>query len=694
MKNNIIFDRIDEYFHKYFYLILFIFISIQSFFYINHITDDYKLLNEYRYMDESTNIGDKTVSNYDYINKYLLFNPYSEQKYTSNNIYFDDKRNLGLSFNNMSNYYILDSYQKESYKNFLVKYNSSLKSIPYSKEKKMLYSDYLNKNNFDKDINNTLYIEGNILKKYFSNYPSLQADSLELLKEKMDFIYFNIYEQNMQIFDRYYFHENSFLLSPINEMNLNRLNSEIFSQYGYLSVKIIKGVMDLFGGFSLNNYEKAKKTVDQLYYLLAVILILFFFKDNYIRLGFILFLGIALYGNKYYAFSYAPTVTNSRHILDLIIITILYKYMTTKRFTYLYIAIILSILSIWIAKDFGQFIILSMIATLTIPLGVNYLKKNSVDKFLILSLFITLLIGFLSLKYYPMMQNPSIKYFLDGFYSFPFNNNAFYFLVLLIVFIQWVILVYLYNKLEKNNYLYAYIFVLFYTQFLYTYFIWHGTVNNIVMYCYIYALPSMIVYNLFNFKFKRFLSFVIVFSLLIVYAKTLNSFIYQKKDYDNVFKTHKLYKWDYPRAGGIISTYSFEPFEDSINLIKKYVASDKIYMISKYDNILGILSEKYSGFPFFELRSSIVTLDEFDMIKNQINNEADILFVDNDIDRDFNREMKKMSFFDLDPFWRNESLKQRIPKLENLNKLWKDVKKDYTLVEKGELISVYRKKNN
>ena len=115
-------------------------------------------------------------------------------------------------------------------------------------------------------------------------------------------------------------------------------------------------------------------------------------------------------------------------------------------------------------------------------------------------------------------------------------------------------------------------------------------------------------------------------------------------------------------------------------------------MISKYDNILGILSKKYSGFPFFELRSTIVTKDEYLKIKHMIEQNADLLFVDNDINRDFAQEMSQMSFFDLEPFWRYESLKQRIPKLETLQNLFNDVKNDYELVEKGSLISVYKKK--
>jgi len=684
-------NKINILLNKYFYILIFLLFSIQSYFYINHIINDFKLLNGYRYIDEVTLLKNKDVSNQNYINSNLLFNPNEKKKFTSNsNIFFFDKKGTGLSFNNMINSITLDKYKFKSYGYVLNKYNSTFRNILYSKNLKILYSDYLNLNN--NNNNKKLYIDGNNIENYFSSYPMFQANTIEKLNEKMNFIKSNIYEQNMQIFDRYYMHENAFVLSPINEIRLGRDKSKIFSQYGFLSMYMVDKLMDIYGGFSINNYEKAKKTIDQLYYLIAILFILFFFKDNYLRFGFILFLGIAFFGIGYYPFSYAPTISNLRHPLDLFIILFLYIYATTSRNIYMLSAATLSILSIFIAKDFGQFIFLAMIGTLIIPFINKYIKYKTIDKFSALTLFVTVAFGFIAFKYYPMMNNPSIKYFLDGFYSFPFSNNLVFFIVLVVVFLQWLILLALYKKIEKSEYLYPYIFTILYTQFLYTYFIWHGSVDNIVMYSYIFALPFMNIYNLFNFKYKKYFSLIIISFLLLIYAKTLHSFIEQKKDYDEVFKTHKLYKWNFPRAGGIITTYSFDDFSNSIKLIKKYSSKDEIYMISKYDNILAILSKKYTGFPFFELRSSIVTKHDFENIKNQINNKARVLFVDNDIERNYKQEMAKMSFFDLEPFWRNESLKQRIPKLKVLKNLWNDVKNHYELVEKGKLISVYRRK--
>ena len=76
-----------------------------------------------------------------------------------------------------------------------------------------------------------------------------------------------------------------------------------------------------------------------------------------------------------------------------------------------------------------------------------------------------------------------------------------------------------------------------------------------------------------------------------------------------------------------------------------------------------------------------------------IKNKANILYVDSDIDRDYRSEMKERRFFDLyDEYWYNENVKQRILKLEVLSRLFNEVREDYILVEKGNMIDVYRRK--
>ena len=108
---------------------------------------------------------------------------------------------------------------------------------------------------------------------------------------------------------------------------------------------------------------------------------------------------------------------------------------------------------------------------------------------------------------------------------------------------------------------------------------------------------------------------------------------------------------------------------------------------------MQFFSKKYSGLKYFELRSFLVSDIEYNEVLNLIKNKADILYVDADIDRDYKAEMRERRFFDLyDEYWYNENVKQRIPKLETLSKLFNEVKENYELIDSGGLLNVYKKK--
>jgi len=507
-------------------------------------------------------------------------------------------------------------------------------------------------------------IDGNKITKDFIPYSMLKSNSLHELKRKIEFILANIYEQNIQIMDRFYFHENSFVLCPINSLELGKPADKVFSQYGYLSIKLLSWIMKLYGGININNYEKAKKTLDLAYLLVGLLLLFFIFKDNFIRLTIALLFGIALYSKTYHYFAYAPTLTPFRHLFDILILFLLIAYQRKRKIVFLYLSLLLSLLSIWFAKDFGIFIFLSIVAVFIITATFRYLKGERQDLKEVFGFVTFIIIGLISFKLYPLMPNPSIKYFLDGFYNFPFTKNYIFITVILTVISQWILFILFYKKIYEKGFFYGFIFLIFYTQFLYSYYVWHGTTDTILMYSYIFGLPILIVLYIFKANSRIFLLPILIF-LSWIYVNTFHNFVYTKKLYDDIFETHKLYKWDHPRAGGIIATYSFEPFEDSIRLIKK---------------------------SFFELRSTIVTEDEFNMIKDITLKKAEILFVDNDIERDFNKELQKHNFFDIyDPFFERENIMQRIEKLKVLKRLWIEVKNNYRLIEKGKLISVYER---
>ena len=669
--------NIFKIYHKvWIYFFILLLITIQSSFYLSHITQDYKLMNEYKYMNEVTLLNHKKVNNSIFIDQNLSINFFSNNIFTSDLICFKG----GLpSFRQDPEYIISKKCSSLSNNNCFKSNYFKYPLIQYSRNCNILFYEF---NYLDLNFSNT-----NCKFEYFN---PITAQNKNDLDTKIQFIKKNIYEQQMQIFDRYYIHENSFVLSPINQMELERPYNEIFSQYGFLSIKSIASIMKFLGGINLNNYEKSKKIINLLYYFIGLVFIFYIFKDEFIRLFFIILLGISFFGNTYYFFSYVPDDTNFKHFFDLFIIALLLKQNNhTNNFKFI-VASVLSILSIWFNKEYGLFIFLSLLGTYTFILISNWIQKKKLN--ILFSILIVLIItGLISLKVYPLMENPSTKYFLQGFYSFPYEYGWIYILILFIVFLQWLVLFLFQKQILATEYSYIYIYLLFYTQFLYIYTVWHGLTKDLFFYSYIFFLPFLILYSFYNSKNKLVYNFLIFIILMFAYIKFLDRFVDGEKRYENVFKSHKLFKWEHKRAGGILATYSFAPFKNSIDLINKYNSNKKIMMISKYDNILAFLSEKYMPLPFFELRSSVVTKKEFNTVVSALR-KSRVIFVDNDIMRDFDRELRKLSFFNAQAYYHEESVKQRIPKLKVLQKFYKEVISDYQLIEQGQLISVYKKK--
>lgn len=686
--NSVLLKIKDFNFCPYAKLAIAVLIIIQISFYFYGIFSDFKLANEFRYIDEQTILdGNKIVSNDQYITENLCFDPNNiNYKFNSyDNVFLSGKN--GFSFYNNPKFLIFDPYYRHISADTFKKFGTHIENIGYNKDFNLTY--YV-----ARETNSTNSTNRYGLDVFSNSYPMFGADTLSKLKEKTDFIAYNIFEQNMQILSRYYWEETPFMLNPINELDLDRDKSEIFSQYGFLSLYPIKFIMEQLGGISVSNFEKTKNIVCMIYYIIAISFIFLFFKNDLIRLIFILLLGIRFFSVTYYSYHYAPTFFDTRHFFDLIIVLFLFYATKFQNLSAIFkiIYIFLALLSILMANDFGLYIFISLLGTLIVEYGIIAVKNRKlVNAEKIFFILIYAIVGIIFFIKYPLMKNPSIKYFIDGFYSFNIPSFLF-FLILLVVFIQWLMLVIFYKKLERSGHLLSYIFLLFYTNFLYTYLVWKPNISAVVFF--IDVLPFIIVLNLFPNKIKKAFSIISILIGMLLYIKFAIYYVWEIKNYNRIFETHKTYKWDHDRAGGIITTYPFDKFQNSIDLINKYSSNtNEVYMISKYDNILQFFSKKYSGLKYFELRSFLVSDIEYNEVLNLINNKADILYVDSDIDRDYKAEMKERRFFDIyENYWYNENVKQRIPKLETLSKLFNEVKENYELIDSRGLLNVYKKK--
>jgi len=144
----------------------------------------------------------------------------------------------------------------------------------------------------------------------------------------------------------------------------------------------------------------------------------------------------------------------------------------------------------------------------------------------------------------------------------------------------------------------------------------------------------------------------------------------------------------------IISTMNPLYFQNGVDLIQKYSnGQNGIYIVSEYDNLLPFLAHKYSLMPFFDLKWYLITPKELDKsIKTLQVNKPEYIFIDTGIDRNVNNEiidqkLPKIGYLNQESIW-------RVQRLKLLNEVFQSVANDYQLVEKGYLISVYKRKDS
>ena len=117
-----------------------ILIIIQISFYFYGIFSDFKLANEFRYIDEQTILdGNKIVSNDQYITENLCFDPNNiNYKFNSyDNVFLSGKN--GFSFHNNPKFLIFDPYYRHISADTFKKFGTHIENIGYNKNFNLTY---------------------------------------------------------------------------------------------------------------------------------------------------------------------------------------------------------------------------------------------------------------------------------------------------------------------------------------------------------------------------------------------------------------------------------------------------------------------------------------------------------------------------------------------------------------------------
>jgi hypothetical protein len=236
-----------------------------------------------------------------------------------------------------------------------------------------------------------------------------------------------------------------------------------------------------------------------------------------------------------------------------------------------------------------------------------------------------------------------------------------------------------------------------YTQGLFVYYYWAGLSNHlptimpfvgVQVFIMSYMVQKSIVPNaMFAHKIPNLFRVLSISILLVLILQNATIFYRQKTLFLSNFTTHKTYKWNYDRAR-LTTTINPEPINEGISMIRKYsVGGPGVYIISRYDNLLPFLAERYSLMPFFEMSWHLFSDRESNEVIEMLRNrKPKYLFVDT------NMGAENYLWDKLYPTYYNETAARRGRKNE-MKKVFMAVSDDYERVEKGALLSVYRRKH-
>jgi hypothetical protein len=521
--------------------------------------------------------------------------------------------------------------------------------------------------------------------------------SYKQTKGTIEFYKRNWFEYYHQDMSRGQIDHMSYILAPINEYILGKPLKFIYMQYGLGNTLLFKWTMELFGGVSIQNYYK-NYLYYPIYFVLFSLMIYFIFKDSaYVSVG-ILSLAIPFYFGHYMAFILAPGLIPTFHFMHVFVMFFAFYYFKTKNYRYLVAAALCSFLAIFVNPNYGEMILISFSAAVFLSALDKFIDGDSLKVFL--PVFSLVLLSFVLYSYISSLtKGTTLMYMVLGFLSWGSDWR--------IVSLTFVYLIFNYSVLIfvkdlRSEFKYFFMMAFVYSQELLLYYYWSGLNNHLNHPIPFVALTFMSLAYLLEqnsqksqviLRSLKLAKIVIPCVLFLPLLLGLNRFYlgeYGKIRFRDVFRTHDLYSWDLPKAK-IQTTIDPKVMTKSIELIEKYSQNQKsISIISKYDNLLPFLADRYSLMSNFNLGAELFTQKEISQNVNiLLQNRPKFLFVDSDFS---NGEFVDLYSRLYSGVVMEAERTSRLAKYRDLSNIANAVLPGYRLLEKGQLLSVYERK--
>lgn len=504
-----------------------------------------------------------------------------------------------------------------------------------------------------------------------------------------------------------YFHQNvargqinhiGHVLNPLNEYVSGKPLKDVFMQYGLGNTLLLKWTMDLFGGVSIQNFYKCYAFY-LVYFIFFLLMLWYVFKDALYVFASMCGLAAAHFFYSYIAFIVAPGIIPTIHLFDVVAAVALMVYLNGRNKGAGMLLVAFAALAALVLNPTFGFVLL---IALSVSIGLHLFENTSGKKRNLR--FVLFIASVLAVAYVPVLlsakSSPGVfKLYLTGFFSWKPSNLI---VALTMVFFALSYLFVASLKLNRSPWKYFYVFVFLYVQGLLGYFYWSGLINHLPMavpflvfqffltlYIYEKHIPGLSSEGMSLLRSVKGVAVIAVAASALLMLSRFYNGNDSKYWFDNYFREHKTYRWDFSRAN-LLSTADPAPIKDAVRMIEKHSdnAEGGIYILSKMDNLLPFLAGKHSRLPYSDLAWYMANSETRDEVIDQLRTEKpDKLFVDSDIKEKFRDPW--VAVYNSENFT-HERL-SRAGRAEQFGKVFSSVSSDYRLLEKGRLISVYKR---
>lgn len=658
---------------KYKYLMIAMLIGSCFAVFSPYLTGGLPVANEFSDIPEYTFLHGRLVSNNQYINENKI------GSLVRNDLYHPEESREALNqFGvRIQNDQMLTNWLSKHEKSGLYFYNPTSQML-YMKNPKMVDIDELAKSITDPTVRANLYSAIN-----------LSQVKTKYSRESIDFIKLNSQELTYQAIAGHFFHHQFTVIEALNEYILGKPANEINFVYGWGNTIAFAKVLEAFGGLNFERYTLITYMFYPLYYLLVLGVVAYIFRDS----RYVLFAAVAamaaLMALGFENIRFAPGFSPIRHFLDMFVLLTFFVFCRTEKIRYFVLSTGITIMAIWADKEFGLALFVALMGAAAI---VSWRQVNRVRVWVVMALaFLSALAVFSQI---PVAINQTMQYTMLGV-SLPGTPTKILLGAAIAIGFGYILLI---LPEDRNAYWKAALFWFMYCQGIFIYYIWNPSPNHFMMLGSSWVMLFILMLkqlspSILRFSSERATLLVATIAAAIVLAGASVTYLYDYFLYKRIFETHLVYNWSFKKVD-FKTTMDPKFFMDSVQLINAYEPSHRLYLISKYDDLLPVLANKYSGMVYSQLALNLVTDLEMRKTIERIQTlKPRFLFVDTDILRPQVGDIynnKDIVSTVLTPI--GDYSKGRAMMLENMKSVFLAIEGDYRLIARSPLISVYERK--